>query len=73
MGHSAGLRAGTRVCESPMDNAKHLGQTGLQQLCSTVMELELTGIIVCLLARFQEEGYDQALDILETVQVGFCS
>ena len=50
MGHSAGLRAGTRVCENPRDNAKHLGQTGLQQLCSSVMELELTRITVCLLA-----------------------
>ena len=50
MGHSAGLRAGTRVCENPRDNAKHFGQAGFQQLCSTLMELELTGITVCLLA-----------------------
>ena len=50
MGHSAGLRAGTRVCEIPSDDAKHFGQAGLQQLCSTVMDLELTGITVCLLA-----------------------
>ena len=37
MGHSAGLRAGTRVSEVLRDNVKQFGQAGLQQLCSTVM------------------------------------
>lgn len=71
MGHSAGLRAGTRVCE----RSQNWCWTALDRLGSissgllSAIDAALTGDIVCLLARLQEEGYDQALNLPETIQV----
>ena len=70
MGHSAGLRAGTRVREKGA-----LDEYQLASISSTLLltlDSELTVTTVCLLARLQEEGYDQALNIPKTIQVGLC-
>jgi hypothetical protein len=60
MGHPAGLRAGTRV--------RSIYQYFIEG-CGIRLERELTRQTVCLLEGFQEEGYDQAVNIPETIQV----
>lgn len=60
MGHSAGLRAGTRVC---------ISEQNLALLELNMDRIMLTVLLVCLLTSIQEEGNDQIVHIFETVQV----
>jgi len=70
MGHSGGLRAGTRVRQSnhslnPKNRSARLYPATINA------QIKLMDSSVCLLARLQEEGYDQAVHILKTIQVRF--
>jgi hypothetical protein len=57
MGHSAGLRAGTRVCFVDLN-------------CFICGQVKLTlPILVCVLARLQEEGYDPTVYLLKSIPV----
>lgn len=48
------------------------GQIQISSPLLMIMDSGLTGATVCLFARLQEEGYDQALNIPKTIQVGLC-